>query len=376
MEKGGTFLAILVVNAVLLILLGSTVIIHAIIQRQEDQMIFAKIPPPPPPPVKPPAQVGGKGAKSNTDPTPVVTPPQASITSVVTTTATTTISFQSLQAPVMTAVSLPSLTDMADPSLSPNHSADHGTVNIGNALFGVPDSNGTPMMSGYLYDLKQTPDRKPTNFTTKDYHAELRNFVAKNWDQTILDKYYKFSTPLFTPEIFIPNISANLGPKQFGADKEVQPRMWVAYYKVTVLPPEDGEFQFYGSCDDILIVRVDGKTVLDGSLTTVSGLKETGSPFDLLDVVPPGRICGSLKHGIPFRVTSGVPCNIEVMIGEEPGGFFNSCLLLGKTSVKYPTGPNGMPKIPIFQVAACDVPTTGMRLDAGPPVVWPAQAAQ
>jgi hypothetical protein len=244
---------------------------------------------------------------------------------------------------------------------------------LGNSLFGVANSNGTPMFTGTLYDFKKTADGQPTGFEPKTYHAALKDFVAHNWSDEILAKYYKFSKPLYTPQIFIPDINAALGPQQFGAEKEVLPRMWIAYYKVTVLPTEDGQYQFYGTCDDIILVRIRGKTVLDGSLSGVApkGANAGDFKFDLVGGTQ--HMWGSLKQGIPFGASAGVPLDIDVIIGEEPGGWFNAFLLLGKVGTTYDKGPNGMPAIPVFQVCPAKVPDTGLRLMAGPPVVWPAQ---
>lgn len=375
LEKWGTFLAILVINVAIVLMLGTMVIFPGIFMRVDEPTHFAKVTPPEAPKIKPPPKSGGAGAKSNLDPSVVVQPPPVAPPPIVVTTAAVPSTFASSTMPQISSIPLPQLTQPQGSSQSNQQSSNAGNaMNLGNALFGVPDSDGVPMMTGTLYDLKQTTDRKPTGLEpSTTYHKEIRNFVTHNWDQSILDKYYKFSKSLFTPQIYIPDIQAALGPKQFGAENEVQPRMWIAYYKATVIPNDDGNFQFYGSADDIIVVRVNGVTVMDGCLNSVSTLRQKDFKFDLLDETQ--HMWGSLKQGIPFHVNAGEPVNLDVIIGEEPGGWFNAVLLLGKVGVKYDVGPNGMPKIPVFQVAPCNVPNKGERLDAGPPIVWPAQAA-
>jgi hypothetical protein len=45
-------------------------------------------------------------------------------------------------------------------------------------------------LSGYFYDLKQTPDKKPTGMTSDKLRHLLANFVAQGWDDSLLDSYY------------------------------------------------------------------------------------------------------------------------------------------------------------------------------------------
>ena len=80
----------------------------------------------------------------------------------------------------------------------------------------------------------------------------------------MLNRYYRFSKPLYTTQIFIPDMNANEGPKAFGAEKLVKPSRWVIHYKGQVSAPEPGTYRFWGIADDVMAAAVNGKTVLVG----------------------------------------------------------------------------------------------------------------
>jgi hypothetical protein len=231
------------------------------------------------------------------------------------------------------------------------------------ALMGTPTGKG---IEGYLYDLKQTKHQEPTNMTPANYHEILKQFVAADWDGTILDKYYRTRGSLKLKHVMIPMMPADVGPEAFEVQNEVQPKMWVAWYKGKVIPPVTGNFHFVGFCDDIIVVRINGQTVFDGSISRVSTNQQDGTNWPPKWIhtpsAHPGNYMqpdrwpdypwGQMRQGSDFPVTGGVPVDMEIIIGEEPGGWFNACLFVVNISKTYPFNKDGEPIFPPFEIGA------------------------
>src|SRR5277367_6000387 len=93
---------------------------------------------------------------------------------------------------------------------------------------------------GVLYDLKQTQDHQSTNVDPETYTTVMDEFLSKGWDEKVLNRYYRVSHPLYTTQIFIPNMNADKAPDAFGAQKTVKPSRWVIHYKGQISPPSAG----------------------------------------------------------------------------------------------------------------------------------------
>ncbi len=215
---------------------------------------------------------------------------------------------------------------------------------------------------GVMYDLKQTPTRQPTGINADTYWNVLDEFLTKHWDESVLNRFYRVSRPLFTTQIFIPNMSADTAPKAFGAEKTVQPSLWVIHYKAQVSAPSAGTYRFWGVADDALAVAVNGQTELVAFFTDPvlkNGWKEKS---------PRGAPAG---EGIPldcgdwFTLGKDEIMDLDVIIGERPGGSFNAFLLVEKQGETYKKTPQGFPILPIFQVAPYDTPP-GTPGNSGP----------
>jgi hypothetical protein len=254
-----------------------------------------------------------------------------------------------------------------------------GSSGSASTLFGFRDPAGGGL-TGTFYDLKQDksghptemkivgkfldPKEKPANGA---YIAALTRFVRSGFNASTLSRYYAGRTPLYTKQLFIPAIEADAGPKEFGLEKEVQPRRWVVVYRGTVVPPESGKFRFVGQGDDVLTVRFNGQVVLDAGTTYLSGKKP--AKFyneDGLQKEPPpdpqrnGITRGQLGVGDTITVEAGKSYPMEILIGEHPGGSFKCWLLIEKDGVRLKNDSRGNPVPPIFKLAKSYVrpPTT------------------
>jgi hypothetical protein len=209
-----------------------------------------------------------------------------------------------------------------------------------------------------MYDLKQTANGQASDFAEDNdkFHEFLTTFVKQGWNTSMLDKFYKVPEPLGIRQLFIPQISADDAPKAFKAEKKVRPQRWVIIYRGKFSAPKSGTFRFAGFCDDILVVRLNGKNVLDGSIADTSGddrLREKlGLTWAGVDETK-----YNVRGGTWFELKQGLTYNIEILIGEQPGGMFCAYLFVQEKGVSYEQ-PNKTltPQLPVFQTTAERIP--------------------
>ena len=216
---------------------------------------------------------------------------------------------------------------------------------------------GESTLIGELYDLKQTPDHKATGMDFNTFFKTVDEFLSKGWDESVLNRYYRVSKPLYTTQIYIPMMGSQLALVAYGVEKEVQPILWLIHYKAQISPPEDGTYRFVGSGDDVLAVAVNGKTVLaaplhnpDFSLLPLTKWKPT-EPGGM-----EGDLYGKMINGdwIPMKKDDVV--DLDVIFGDCPGGLFSAFLTIEKKGGNYQRDKDGNAILPIFQVAPYDTP--------------------
>jgi hypothetical protein len=222
------------------------------------------------------------------------------------------------------------------------------------SVFGSSKQSEAAFM-GMLYDLKQTQDHKPTSVDPETYTTVIDEFLSKDWDEAVLERYYRVSKPLYTTQIFIPNMNADNAPKAFGAEKTVKPSRWVIHYKGQVSAPEPGTYRFWGIADDIMAVAVNEKTVLVGNRRDMH-LPQTNWESPERDGAHEGD--GNLQAGDWFTIKGGEIIDLDIIIGERPGGIFNAFMMLEKQGGDYDTDRRGRLLLPIFQIAPYNTPQT------------------
>jgi hypothetical protein len=247
-------------------------------------------------------------------------------------------------------------------------------------FFGFRESKGGGSLVGKFYDLKQLKNGQPSKLDQQNgYPGELSKFVNSGWNEANLDKYFAGPNPLYTTQIFIPKINADQGPLAFGLGGRVQPKMWVVHYKGNVIPTESGTFRFVGMADDVLVVRFNGRVVLDCGSATPSGHgPQSFYPSTGLQLDPKMGWYKGLGRGDPVQVNGGESYPMEVLIGEWPGGDFKAWLLIEKDGVQYEKDGKGTPILPIFKLAAGEVTRGGgeapVFAKVGP--VWKAEQSK
>jgi len=228
---------------------------------------------------------------------------------------------------------------------------------MGFSVFGSRDKLAKSL-TGYMYDLKQTPDHQPTPCSNDNGKARavVKKFIASGFDEKQLEPYYRHLMPLYCTQMFIPNVASGEAPKAFGAERTIKGMRWIAVYRGEFTSPVGGRFRFAGIGDDYLVVRLNGRIVLDGSLYAMT----TGVKRERL-----GRSPGLDWHdsyfivaGEWFDLMATMKNTIEIVIGEEPGNTFNAMLFIQKDGESYGdrASAKGAPMLPIFQLTPSALP--------------------
>ena len=345
LTRSGYLVGAILLHFVVFLLLATWVIFKAPARQLDASFLHANIAPPPPPPPAPPAASGGDSA-NNFEPT-AQSVPAPSVPSLIVTSNVSAFTVKSV------AVAIPNLpAAVAPPSGSgmSGHDAAGQSVGAGNP-FGSSDNGGHNQLEGYLYDLKQSRSGQANGMDSGLYEKRILEFINGNWDEGVLRDYYKSAKPLSTSSIFIPIINAEDGPKAFGVENEVKPNEYCVLYKVTASPPEDGTYHFVGTADDIMFVRVNGKTVLDATDFGIDHeLRDKEKSIEMTNYH--GTFPNNEKFwiGLPFHVSSHETVDIEVLIGEQPGGKSDYFLFIQRDETTYQSQSNGSPLLPIFQL--------------------------
>lgn len=244
-----------------------------------------------------------------------------------------------------------------------------GGTGKGMTMFGIREpGNG---LAGNFYDLKQNKDRKPTGMDPKRYTGTVYEFVRGGFREGVLEHYYRAPATLYAPMIMMPIIPADEGPKAFGVENEVKPGLWVALYQGRVVAPESGNYYFVGAGDDLLIVRFNGRVVLDrcwepqvqGQKPACKNTKDYH--YGWLDSFGQ-EIPNGFARGASFSVIKGQAYKIEVLIGEQPGGLFSAALLLEKDGATYEHDDKGNPILPVFRVLNQPPPPSDKQHSSAP----------
>lgn len=215
---------------------------------------------------------------------------------------------------------------------------------------------GEAALTGILYDLKQTQQRVPTSMDPQRYREVVTEFLNQHWDETILNRYYRVTQPLYTTQLFIPNMGANGAPKAFDVEQIVKQRLWLAHYKAQVTAPSAGAWRFWGFSDDFCAVAVNGRTVL-----YAGRFIGPWKPTDKTRGVPAAN--GNLIPGDWIELKAGEVIDLDIAIGECPGGMFCGFIMIEKRGDTYAQSA-GAPVLPIFQLAPYDTPVPASPKDA------------
>ena len=259
--------------------------------------------------------------------------------------------------------------------LSMRGSSDYGSGALSGAaftlseidLFGRNQRGSSREFVGRFYDLKQTKEGAPSDIgrlvsqsrpfdstdpdaieATEKYRQVLERFLS-GWNERILERYFCAPQQKYTTAFMMPIMDANDAPTAFGVGDAVKPSKWLAYYQGEIVAPKTGKYRFHGVGDDVLVVRVKNRVVLDGSIMNASGWQSDDEMDDLFK----SYNNWGMRVGDWFSLQEGKPVSMEVLLGEEPGGLFFAQLYVEMEGVTYPTRNEGAlqprPILPLFK---------------------------
>jgi hypothetical protein len=202
---------------------------------------------------------------------------------------------------------------------------------------------------GIFYDLKQTQQRQPIRDAPRYYESTIDDFILAGFDEALLNRFFRAALPLYTTQIAMPDMSADAAPKAFGVESVVKPSNWIIHYKAQIAPPVDGTYRFVGNVDDLLVVAINRKVVLVGNWPNTSlkklAWKSNSTPG------PPVAANTYSKYGDWIDLKAGVAVDLDIILGERPGGKFQGIILYEKKGETYPVNEKGQAVLPLFQVA-------------------------
>ena len=223
-----------------------------------------------------------------------------------------------------------------------------------NSAFGSTNSyaNG---LHGALYDFKQDRHRRTLPYRADPvgkFTQQILNIQKRKFSDSSLRPYFKAPLELTLTHLAIPNSPASEGPKHFGAEDLVAPSGWLAHYTGTVCVPETGRYRFVGMGDDYLTVYVDEGLCLSASWPGVQARTKgrwQAAEEDLF-TSPIGN--QPLIFGDWLQLDKGQEIDLDLAIGEVPGGYLGFVLLVQKDGELYETAANGRPILPLFTTQA------------------------
>ncbi|MBN2163182.1 MAG: hypothetical protein JXR25_00025 [Pontiellaceae bacterium] len=212
-------------------------------------------------------------------------------------------------------------------------------------LFGRAAAGGNEL-EGTFFDLKQKPDGSPARMDEEIYREVLKDF-CNSWNIKRLERnYFQAPRKKYAAAFVLPKMNAEEAPRAFSVQGQVQPMQWVAYYKGAISAPQSGRFRFWGIADDVLMVRVKKQLVIDANRPSMDITGWTNNDENDRKYTIEGQ---PIRVGDWFYLKQGSVTEMEVMIGERPGGDFSCHLFIEQEGVDYPEGKDGRPILPLFK---------------------------
>ena len=372
MAWSGSFLVISILAHVVL-LGGATVLVVQVVQSRKDKMKFT---------APPPSAAGMVEHKVKPSKKAVAAP--AISKRITSTAASASIALPAMEmnstGPDVMASVMSGLGSAGLGSGAAGGAAGMASMPLaGLTAFGFKGVTTKAGLVGHIYDLKQTADGKPTdikddgvlkdphlldkitngwikgqemsaiwydhsklgkrvdllNQSTLSHAAVLNEFMSKNWDESVLNRYYKSKDPMTAFQIFIPSTSSAAALKAFGAEKDLKPTHYLVHYKGLVKGPKDGEFRFrvvtQGRMD---LIRFNNENVYGTAYNPLYDMKS----FQFKNTDPASATKWSTKGysaGKWFRVDAGRSYPIEILMESDSVGF-SACVMIEE---RYPEKP-------------------------------------
>ncbi|WP_143157848.1 hypothetical protein [Rubritalea squalenifaciens] len=246
--------------------------------------------------------------------------------------------------------------DLDTPSLDFGDSEDFGSGwgnGVGSGAGGggfssFGSTNPNSGLRGTFYDFKRDRSGKPTGLKKLDqgpYTKIIQAFTrGRTWKAPARYKHFTSPVELYTSSIVFKGIPDVEAGQAFQAP-ETKPGLWLVHYSGDVVAQTSGTHRLIGWGDNVLVIAIDGKIVLDASDKGFTGEKRTrrGS------INVPGKPGAALYEGKPFSLSQGRSYKIDVLIGDM-GGLFSAGAMVMRKSSDYKDG-SGIPQLPALVVS-------------------------
>jgi hypothetical protein len=261
-----------------------------------------------------------------------------------------------------TAIPVPEV-NVTLPSLDFGHGNDFGEgweAGDGDGKFGGSGNFGSTHRSsggleGTMYDFKKKRNGEdvaydianPTEFFERAVRLQKADF-----SESSLSRYFRAPQSLFLTHLAIPFSNAESGPSFFGADGDIKPSGWMVHYQGRITVPRSGTYRFSGLGDDYLVLMLKGRMRLAACWSDIQpSIAERWEPTE-----PTGEWTGPfgnmrLVYGDWVHLREGEVIDIDLAIGERPGGKVGFILHVEEKGVDYRKDSQGRPILPLFATA-------------------------
>lgn len=224
----------------------------------------------------------------------------------------------------------------------------------GNGSFGSTHRSSGGL-EGTMYDFKKKRNGEdvpydianPTEFVERAVRLQKADF-----SESSLSRYFRAPQSLFLTHLAIPFSNAESGPSFFGAEKEIKPSGWFVHYQGRITVPRSGTYRFSGLGDDYLVLMLKGRVRLAACWSDIQpAIAERWEPTK-----PTGEWLGPfgnmrLVYGDWVHLREGEVIDIDLAIGERPGGKVGFILHVEEKGVDYRKDSQGRPILPLFATA-------------------------
>lgn len=230
-----------------------------------------------------------------------------------------------------------------------------GGGGFGTEVKGGGGQNVEGCLIGRIVDFKSNADGTPraAYSAAGTYWKDAKSLVDRNFGDEAFGAFFSPSKRVALTHLWVPPQTSENGPKAFGVGDVVKPSGFAVYYTGTLKSATSGRYRLWGYFDDFMLVRINGKTVLDAVWNTggLSAGMMTG--WQTSDRAAVGRVrCpqggGKMAPGDWFTVDAKHPATMELFVGERPGGMVGGVLLIEQEGVDYAKAPDGTMILPVF----------------------------
>ena len=226
--------------------------------------------------------------------------------------------------------------------------AGPGTGALRMMPFGLLQAPKSGALTGTLY-LMPSEHYKTNQEEFQAFEKWMRSVNASGWSESHFTALLKSPKQLFATQILIPKVTASEAPKAFGVAAQDSLVRFFIRYRGKVSPPRSGTWRFVGYGDDTMIIRINGKVVL-----------EAAAPFERKKTGPTGWSRrnfhvypgGKYTIGDWVYLSDTTAYEMEVCLSEEPReGDTSAILLVEEQGGSYEKTASGAPILPPWTLA-------------------------